>query len=150
MIYFKYKKNNLFCEGVKVAEICKTVNTPFYLYSSNALIYNYNLLKKLLSGMNFLIAYSVKANSNLSVLKTFAKLGAGADVVSVGELKKVLKAGIPNNKIVYSGVGKTIDEIAFAIQNKIEQFNVESLEELEAIAKKLLALSNHPCIAKIG
>ena len=132
---FKYKKNNLFCEGVKVEEICKNFNTPFYLYSSKTLINNYKLLHKMLNGINFLIAYSVKANSNLSVLKTFAKCGAGADVVSIGELKKALKAGISNNKIVYSGVGKTKDEIAFALKNKIEQFNVESIEELETIAK---------------
>jgi len=132
---FKYKKNNLFCEGVKVEEICKNFNTPFYLYSSKTLINNYKLLHKMLNGINFLIAYSVKANSNLSVLKTFAKCGAGADVVSIGELKKTLKAGISNNKIVYSGVGKTIDEITFALKNKIEQFNVESIEELETIAK---------------
>ena len=91
---FKYKKNDLFCEGVKVEEICKNFNTPFYLYSSNALINNYKLLHKMLNGINFLIAYSVKANSNLSVLKTLAKCGAGADVVSIGELKKALKAGI--------------------------------------------------------
>ncbi len=135
MYSFKYKKNNLFCEGVKVEEICKNFNTPFYLYSSNTLINNYKLLSKMLNGINFLIAYSVKANSNLSVLKTFAKCGAGADVVSIGELKKTLKAGISNNKIVYSGVGKTKDEIAFALKNKIEQFNVESIEELETIAK---------------
>ena len=135
MTYFKYKNNNLFCENVKVTEICKKFDTPFYLYSSNALIYNYKVLKELLKGINFLIAYSVKANSNFSVLKTFANCGAGADVVSVGELKKVLKAGISNNKIVYSGVGKTKDEIAFALKNKIEQFNVESFEELETIAK---------------
>ena len=132
---FKYKKNNLFCEGVKVEEICKNFNTPFYLYSSKTLINNYKLLHKMLNGINFLIAYSVKANSNLSVLKTFAKCGAGADVVSIGELKKALKAGISNNKIVYSGVGKSIDEIDFALKNKIEQFNVESTEELETIAK---------------
>ena len=132
---FKYKKNNLFCEGVKVEEICKNFNTPFYLYSSKTLINNYKLLHKMLKGINFLIAYSVKANSNLSVLKTFAKCGAGADVVSIGELKKALKAGISNNKIVYSGVGKSIDEIDFALKNKIEQFNVESIEELETIAK---------------
>ena len=132
---FKYKKNNLFCEGVKVDEICKDFNTPFYLYSSKTLINNYKLLHKRLNGINFLIAYSVKANSNLSVLKTLAKCGAGADVVSIGELKKTLKAGISNNKIVYSGVGKTIDEIVFALKNKIEQFNVESIEELETIAK---------------
>ena len=132
---FKYKKNNLFCESVKVEEICKNYNTPFYLYSSNTLINNYKLLHKMLKGINFLIAYSVKANSNLSVLKTFAKCGAGADVVSIGELKKTLNAGISSNKIVYSGVGKTKDEIAFALKNKIEQFNVESIEELETVAK---------------
>ncbi|MEC6996851.1 MAG: diaminopimelate decarboxylase [Pseudomonadota bacterium] len=132
---FKYKKNNLFCEGVKVEKICKNFNTPFYLYSSKTLINNYKLLYKMLNGINFLIAYSVKANSNLSVLKTLAKCGAGADVVSIGELKKALKAGISKNKIVYSGVGKTKDEIAFALKNKIEQFNVESIEELETIAK---------------
>ena len=68
MHYFKYKNNTLFCEGTEVAEICKKFNTPFYLYSSNALIYNYKLLQKRLDGINFLIAYSVKANSNLSVL----------------------------------------------------------------------------------
>ena len=132
---FKYKKNNLFCEGVKVEEICKNFNTPFYLYSTKTLINNYKLLHRMLNGINFLIAYSVKANSNLSVLKTFAKCGAGADVVSIGELKRTLKAGISNNKIVYSGVGKTKDEIAFALKNKIEQFNVESIEELKTIAK---------------
>ena len=135
MLYFKYKKKELFCEGVKVAEICKNFNTPFYLYSSNAIINNYKLLHKLLKGINFLIAYSVKANSNLSVLKTLAKCGAGADVVSIGELKKALKSGISHSKIVYSGVGKSRDEIAFALKNKIEQFNVESIEELETIAK---------------
>ena len=135
MLSFKYKKNNLFCEGVKVVDICKKFNTPFYLYSSKTLINNYKILHNLLKGINFLIAYSVKANSNLSVLKTFAKCGAGADIVSIGELKKALKAGISNNKIVYSGVGKSRDEIAFALKTKIEQFNVESIEELETIAK---------------
>ena len=75
MLNFKYKKNNLFCECIKVEEICKNFNTTFYLYSSKTLINNYKLLHKMLRGINFLIAYSVKANSNLSVLKTFAKFG---------------------------------------------------------------------------
>ena len=130
---FKYKKNNLFCEGVKVEEICKDFNTPFYLYSSKILINNYKLLHKRLNGINFLIAYSVKANSNLSVLKTLAKCGAGADVVSIGELKKALKAGISNNKIVYSGVGKRRDEIAFAIKNKIEGLSREDPNYLDKV-----------------
>ena len=90
MLNFEYKRNDLFCEDVKVSEICKNFNTPFYLYSSKTLINNYKLLHKMLDGINFLIAYSVKANSNLSVLKTFAKCGAGADVVSIGELKAFL------------------------------------------------------------
>ena len=134
MLYFKYKSNNLFCENIKVSDICKKFETPFYLYSSNALVNNYKNLDKLLKGINCLIAYSVKANSNISVLKTFANCGSGADVVSIGELKKAIKAGIPSSKIVYSGVGKSNEEIAYALKVNIEQFNVESLDELENIA----------------
>ena len=147
MIYFKYKRNNLFCENVKVAEICKKYETPFYLYSSNALVFNYKTLQKMLKGINFLIAFSVKANSNLSVLKTLAKCGSGADVVSIGELKKAIKAGIPNNKIVYSGVGKARSEIAYALKKKIKQFNVESFEELITIAKIAKELNTKANIA---
>ena len=133
MLNFKYKKNKLFCEDVKVSEICKNFNTPFYLYSSKTLINNYKLLHKLLKGINFLIAYSVKANSNLSVLKTFAKCGAGADVVSIGELKKVLKAGISNNKIVYSGVGKSRDEIAINLIDLESQASDELINQLRSV-----------------
>ena len=134
MLFFKYKSNDLFCENVKVSDICKKFETPFYLYSSNALVNNYKNLDKLLRGINYLIAYSVKANSNISVLKTFANCGAGADVVSIGELKKVIKSGIPSSKIVYSGVGKSNEEIAYALKVNINQFNVESLDELENIS----------------
>ena len=134
MLFFKYKNNNLFCENIKVSDMCRQFETPFYLYSSNALVNNYNKLNKRLKGINYLIAYSVKANSNISVLKTFANCGSGADVVSIGELKKAIKAGIPSSKIVYSGVGKSNEEIAYALKANIEQFNVESLEELENIA----------------
>lgn len=134
MKFFKYKNQHLYCEGIKVLDICSNIKTPFYLYSNNALINNYKTIKKLLKNTNTLIAYSVKANSNLSVLRTFAKCGSGADIVSMGELKKAIKAGIPNNKIVYSGVGKSRSEIAFALKQNIEQFNVESFEELETIA----------------
>ncbi len=134
MLFFKYKNNNLFCENIKVSDICKKFETPFYLYSSNALVNNYKNLDNLFKGIKYLIAYSVKANSNISVLKTFANCGSGADVVSIGELKKAKKAGIPSSKIVYSGVGKSNEEIAYALEVNIEQFNVESLEELENIA----------------
>ncbi len=139
MKYFKYKGKNLFCEKKRVLDICKNIETPFYLYSYNSIVNNFSKLKKALKGINAIIAFSVKANSNLSILKTLAKCGAGADIVSMGELKKALEAGIPNNKIVYSGVGKSKEEMAFALENKIEQFNVESLEELytlSSIAKK--------------
>ncbi|MAH88828.1 MAG: diaminopimelate decarboxylase [Pelagibacterales bacterium] len=145
MLFFKYKNNNLFCENIKVSDICKKFETPFYLYSSNALVNNYNNLDKLLKGINYLIAYSVKANSNISVLKTFSNCGAGADVVSIGELKKAIKAGISSSKIVYSGVGKSNEEIAYALKANIEQFNVESLEELETIsliAQQMNAVAN--------
>ena len=86
MKFFKYKKNKLYCENVKVVDICKNIKTPFYVYSSNAIIRNYNNLRNLMKGMNSIIAYSVKANSNISVLKILAKCGAGADIVSMGEL----------------------------------------------------------------
>jgi len=147
MKFFKYKKQKLFCEDVEVLDICKKYETPFYLYSNNALVYNYNSLDKLLKNFNAVIAYSVKANSNLSVLRTFASCGAGADIVSIGELKKAIIAGISPSKIVYSGVGKNRKEIAFALQKNIEQFNVESFEELETIAE--IAIQKD-CIANIA
>jgi diaminopimelate decarboxylase len=134
MKFFRYKIQNYFCENVNISDICKNIQTPFYLYSNNALIHNYNTLNKLFKGLNFIIAYSVKANSNLSILKTLANCGAGADIVSMGELKKAVKADIPTNKIVYSGVGKSKEEIIFALKKNIEQFNVESVEELLTIA----------------
>ena len=118
MKFFRYKIQNYFCENVNISDICKNIQTPFYLYSNNALIHNYNTLNKLFKGLNFIIAYSVKANSNLSILKTLANCGAGADIVSMGELKKAVKADIPTNKIVYSGVGKSKEEIIFALKKK--------------------------------
>ena len=147
MKYFKYKGKNLFCEKKRVLDICKNIETPFYQYSYNSIVNNFSKLKKALKGINAIIAFSVKANSNLSILKTLAKCGAGADIVSMGELKKALEAGIPNNKIVYSGVGKSKEEMAFALENKIEQFNVESLEELytlSSIAKKKITQQKQP------
>ena len=135
MNFFKYKRYNLFCENIKVAEVCRSIETPFYLYSQNAIINNYKKISRLLKGANTVIAYSVKANSNLSILKILEKIGAGADIVSIGELKRAITAGISSNKIVYSGVGKNKSEISDALDFNIEQFNVESLEELLTIAK---------------
>ena len=140
MLYFKYKKKELFCEGVKVAEICKNFNTPFYLYSSNAIINNYKLLHNLLKGINFLIAYSVKANSNLSVLKTLAKCGAGADVVSIGELKKALAAAVQvKRKNLTKDQMKSTEQIKVLTSNQEQSsgnFQVKSFLDLINLAEK--------------
>jgi diaminopimelate decarboxylase len=135
MNFFKYKSYNLFCENIQVAEICKSVQTPFYLYSHNSIINNYKKISRLLTDTNTIVAYSVKANSNLSILKILEKIGAGADIVSIGELKRARMAGITSDKIVYSGVGKKKSEISAALDFNIQQFNVESIEELITIDK---------------
>ena len=135
MNFFKHKHYDLFCENIKVTDICESIKTPFYLYSHNAIINNYSKLSNLLKNTNTVIAYSVKANSNLSILKVLANSGAGADIVSIGELTRAKKAGVPSNKVVYSGVGKNKSEISAALDFNIQQFNVESLEELYTIAK---------------
>ena len=135
MSNFAYKKKILHCEGISIGELCRKKETPFYLYSSKTIKSNFNSLKQQLKGTKHIIAYAVKANSNIAILKYLANLGAGADVVSLGELKKANIAGIPYKKIVYSGVGKKDEEIAFAIEAGILQFNVESHEELLRIAE---------------
>ncbi len=136
---FIYRRKNLFCEEVPVEEICKKIGTPFYLYSSNQILANFNFLSKKFKGYNILIAYAVKANSNQAILRLLAQRGAGADVVSYGEMLRALKAGIPANKIVFSGVGKTELEISQAIEQRILQFNIESYQEfltIEEIARE--------------
>ncbi len=132
---FAYKKGSLYCEGISVKELCKIKETPFYLYSSKCIKDKFYALESRLKETNYLIAYAVKANSNIAILKLLSSFGAGADVVSLGELKKANIAGIPYDKVVYSGVGKKDIEIAFAIDAGILQFNVESYEELKRIAK---------------
>lgn len=132
---FSYKDNKLYCEKVSLESVCKKISTPFYLYSSKGILDNFSSLSSKLKGCNVLIAYAVKANSNISILRLVAKKGAGADVVSYGELARAIKAGIPGNKIVFSGVGKTDLEISKAIDHKILQFNIESPQELLTIEK---------------
>ena len=130
---FNFVKGCMFVENVAVQEIAEQVGTPFYCYSTKSMRSNITAYQAGLAGLEYLLAYAVKANSNVSVLKTFASLGAGADIVSGGELKRALAAGIPPNKIVFSGVGKTHEEMAMALDACILQFNVESLEELERL-----------------
>jgi diaminopimelate decarboxylase len=130
---FKYIGNELHCETVKVSDIAKKVDTPFYLYSYKTLLDHYYKLKKAFSSINPLICFSAKANSNLAVLRSLIKEGAGLDIVSGGELYKALRIGANPKRIVYASVGKTDKEIREAIKNKILLFNVESVPELDLI-----------------
>ena len=131
----KYVKNELFIEQVSLLKLAKKYNTPLYVYSKEKIKSNFNLYKKGFENIDSIICYAVKANSNDSILKFLASLGAGADIVSGGELYRVLKAGFPSQKIVYSGVGKTSEEIEFALKSNILMFNVESFEEVQQINK---------------
>ena len=131
--FFSYKKGILNAEGVQVPEIASAVGTPFYLYSASSIISSYKKLELALGDLKHSISYAVKANSNIAVLKQLGNLGAGMDIVSSGEYLRAKAAGIPGSKIVFSGVGKTRDEMAIAIEGGIKQFNVESEPELEVL-----------------
>jgi len=131
----KYKNNVLYFEEVEVKKLVETFGTPLYVYSKNQIIENFNNYKKALKDRKHLICYAVKANTNYEVIKTIKNLGGGADVTSYGELWRVLNAGVPPEKIVFAGVGKTEEEIKFAIKNKILMFNIESKDEAELINK---------------
>jgi len=136
MHHFKYRDNVLYCEEVPVPEIAAKTGTPFYLYSHATLKRHFQVFSEAFDGVPKLICYSAKANSNLAVLKLFADLGCGLDIVSGGELYRGLKAGFSADRIVYSGVGKTVDEIDYALDAGILIFNVESLAELEQINRR--------------
>ena len=133
MTYFSYSNNLLKSEGVEIQKIAEDRATPFYCYSKRAITENYNNFSNSFKNIDVKICFSLKSNSNLSILKILSNLGAGADVVSEGELKKALKANIEANNIVFSGVGKTEEEISFAIKNHCLQINVESLSELNRV-----------------
>ncbi|MGN6209769.1 diaminopimelate decarboxylase [Asticcacaulis sp.] len=144
MNHFEYHDGELYCEQVALRELADTVGTPLYVYSSATLERHYNVFADALSskpelrspkGEAPLVAYATKANSNLGVLATLAAQGCGADTVSEGEIRKALKAGIPADRIVFSGVGKTDAEMAFALKAGIYQLNVESRPELERLAR---------------
>jgi len=130
---FKYKGKNFYCEGVNVMNLAKRFGTPLYVYSRKTILNHYLKLRSAFSQIHPLICYSVKANSNLSILKALVIQGAGLDIVSGGELFRALKVGCPARKIVYASVGKTDDEITAAIAKGIFFFNVESPAELEKI-----------------
>ncbi len=137
---FHFKNGELNCENIKVSTIARSVGTPFYLYSYKTLADHFTKLQKAFAPVNPLICFAMKANGNLAVIKSLIDLGAGIDIVSVGELKKALIAGVDPKKVVFASVGKTEEEIAFAIKTGILLFNVESepeLAEINRIAKKM-------------
>lgn len=141
MDFFSYKNGVLSAEGVSLETLAREVGTPFYCYSSETLTRHYKVFAAAVP-KDSLIAFSVKANGNLAVLKTLAALGSGADVVSGGELKKARAAGIAADKIVFSGVGKTKAEMRLALRERIYQFNVESEPELELLNAVALEMGN--------
>ena len=139
MNHFDYRDGVLFAEDVALPEIAAAVGTPFYCYSTATLTRHYTVFAKAFEGLDALVCYALKANSNQAVLKTLAKLGAGADVVSEGELRRALAAGVPPQKIVFSGVGKTAREMDFALAAGIHCFNIESEPELEMLSARAVA-----------
>ena len=139
MNHFDYRDGVLHAEDVPVPAIAAAVGTPFYCYSTATLTRHYKVFAQAFAGLDSLVCYAMKANSNQAVLKTLAGLGAGADVVSEGELRRALAAGIPPAKIMFSGVGKTAREIDFALAADIHCFNVESEPELELLSARAAA-----------
>jgi diaminopimelate decarboxylase len=135
MNHFDYRNGVLHAEAVNLSDLANTVGTPFYCYSTATLERHYRVFTEAFAGEKALVCYAMKANSNQSVLRTLAKLGAGADVVSGGELKRALAAGIPPNKILFSGVGKTEAELRAALAADILCINVESEPELELLSQ---------------
>ncbi|AVO37654.1 diaminopimelate decarboxylase [Pukyongiella litopenaei] len=133
MDHFLYRDGALFAEDVPVAEIAAAVGTPFYLYSTATLLRHFRLFDEALDGTDHLVCYAMKAASNQAILRTLAQAGAGMDVVSQGEYLRARAAGVPGGKIVFSGVGKTAEEIRTALAGGIRQFNVESEPEMEVL-----------------
>lgn len=134
MDHFQYRSGELFAEDVPLSRIADDVGTPFYCYSTATLERHYQVFKDALDGLDAGICYAVKANSNIAVIAALARLGAGADVVSSGEMKRALVAGVPAANILFSGVGKTEDEMAAALKAGVLQINVESAPELETLS----------------
>jgi diaminopimelate decarboxylase len=140
MDHFLYQNGILHAEDISVPEIAAQVGTPFYLYSAATLRRHYQLFDDALDGMDHLVCYAVKANSNQAVLKILADMGAGMDVVSGGEYARAKAAGVPGDRIVFSGIGKTVDEMRMALTGGIRQFNVESEPEMAALNEVALSL----------
>ncbi|EBA15047.1 diaminopimelate decarboxylase [Roseobacter sp. SK209-2-6] len=140
MDHFLYRDGALYAEDVPVAEIAAAVGTPFYVYSTATLLRHFRLFDEALEGTEHLVCYAMKAASNQAILKTLAQAGAGMDVVSQGEYLRAKAAGVPGDRIVFSGVGKTMEEVRVALSGGIRQFNVESEPEMAVINAVALEL----------
>jgi diaminopimelate decarboxylase len=144
MDYFRYRNKELYCEQIQVKTLAKLYQTPLYIYSARSIREHYHRLKNAFP--QTLICYSVKANSNLSICRLLSDLKCGFDVVSAGELYRVLKIGADTSKTVFAGVGKTREEIVYALKNEILLFNTESIDEIETINQCAKALKKIACI----
>ena len=135
MDHFLYNSGILHAEDVAISDIAAEVGTPFYVYSTATLVRHFRLFDDALDGLDHLVCYAMKANSNQAVLRLMASLGAGVDVVSGGEYRRAKAAGFPGDKIVFSGVGKTAEEMELALTGGIRQFNLESEPEMELLSR---------------
>jgi diaminopimelate decarboxylase len=147
MHHFEYIDNDLYCEQVPIAKICEKVGTPAFIYSRETLERHFKVFDEPFAAVDHLVCFSMKACSNLAILRIFANLGSGIDIVSGGELFRALKAGVDPSKIVYSGVGKTSSEIDRALEADILMFNVESEAELTLLNQRAQALGRTARIA---
>lgn len=147
MAEIEYRNGILQVEDVPLPGIAEKVGTPAYVYSAGAIANEYRRFAGAFAGLDVSICYALKANSNLAVIATLARLGAGADVVSEGELRRALAAGVPPSKIVFSGVGKTREEMRYAIERGIHQINVESLPEIDLLGEVVRSLGRKVTIA---
>ncbi|HYD73790.1 MAG TPA: diaminopimelate decarboxylase [Candidatus Binatia bacterium] len=147
MNHFDYRNGELCCEDVPLAAIADAVGTPAYVYSTATLERHFKVFRDAFAPREVLVAFAVKANANVGVLATLARQGAGADTVSQGEIERALMAGVPADKIIFSGVGKTEDELTFAVNAGVHQINVESAAELEMLSGFATKLKKRPAIA---
>ena len=142
-----YRNNRLFMENSRLENLAKRFGTPLFVYSKAQLISNYNSFNNAFSKVSHIVCYALKANSNYNILKILCREGAGVDITSGGELYRSLKAGFRPEKIVYAGIGKTAEEIEYALKNRILMFNVESMEELDNINRAALRMNKKASIA---
>jgi diaminopimelate decarboxylase len=147
MHHFAYRGGVLHAEDVSLARLAAEVGTPFYCYATATIERHYRVLRDAFAGLDSLVCYALKANSNQAVIATLGRLGAGMDVVSEGELRRALAASVPAGRIIFAGVGKTRDEMAFALREGILGFNVESEPELEALSEVAAGLGRSARIA---